>query len=411
MGILDALTNLSPEQNQGLLAAAAAMLQAGGPNRRPVSFGQALGGGLQAFQQSMDDSEQRRYLREQQARQSRLLGLRLQEEEEQSADRQRARQLDAGIRDAALASYQSPVQAALGAGGGPTQANAAALAASPNGSFDEQGFLSRVSALDPMRAMELQRALAKQGPEFDTKVQVAIGEDGKPYQYLVSKSGTTRRIEGLPRDEMKLANLGGRDVAYNPFALQAGQSFVRTATPDALLSAATARRGQDMTFQTAGLDRAQRAQADKAPTEFQGKSAAFGLRAQEADKVLNELQGKYEPAAINSKLTVQEWPIIGGLVGAATNKWALTPSDQQAEQAQRDFGNAILRQESGAAIGAQEFDNLRKQYFPQPGDSQAVITQKARNRQLAIQGLNTNAGKARMTAPAAGGWSIQRVGE
>lgn len=65
---------------------------------------------------------------------------------------------------------------------------------------------------------------------------------------------------------------------------------------------------------------------------------------------------------------------------------------QQAQQAQQNFVNAVLRQESGAAINSSEFDNARKQYFPQPGDSQEVITQKRRNRELVISGFARQAG-------------------
>lgn len=136
----------------------------------------------------------------------------------------------------------------------------------------------------------------------------------------------------------------------------------------------------------------------KAPTEFQGKSAAFGARADEADKVLSSLNGKYSPAAINSKTSLENTPLVGGILGSAANRFALNDSDQKAEQAQRDFINAVLRQESGAAIGASEFDNARKQYFPQPGDGKGVIEQKNKNRKLAIQGLKTNAGRAAFDA-------------
>lgn len=159
---------------------------------------------------------------------------------------------------------------------------------------------------------------------------------------------------------------------------------------------------------------------NKPATEFQGKSAAFGARAEQADKVLEGLAGKYSPAAINSKSAVESTWLVGGALGAATNKLALSDSDQRAEQAQRDFINAVLRQESGAAIGASEFDNAKKQYFPQPGDGTGVIQQKAANRKLAIQGLQTNAGRAAFSAPAAAapakpqqkgglpaGWSVE----
>jgi hypothetical protein len=54
---------LSPQQmqgiqNQSMLQAAAALLQAGGPSARPVSLGQALGGALQAGQQGYAQAQQ-----------------------------------------------------------------------------------------------------------------------------------------------------------------------------------------------------------------------------------------------------------------------------------------------------------------------------------------------------------------
>ncbi|QYG07122.1 hypothetical protein [Janthinobacterium sp. PAMC25594] len=132
------------------------------------------------------------------------------------------------------------------------------------------------------------------------------------------------------------------------------------------------------------------------PTEFEGKSAIFGARAEEADRILNSID--YRPAAVNSKRSLEGFPLIGGALSAAANKFSLTDSDQKAEQAQRDFVNAVLRQESGAAIAASEFDNAVKQYFPQPGDSVGVIAQKAKARKTTIQGLKKNAGNSAFTA-------------
>jgi hypothetical protein len=126
-----------------------------------------------------------------------------------------------------------------------------------------------------------------------------------------------------------------------------------------------------------------------APTEFQGKSATYGARAQEADKIITGLSGQYSPMAVNSKLAAGNVPLVGGAL-EATGNMLLSAQGQKAEQAQRDFVNAVLRQESGAAISAGEFENARKQYFPQPFDSKEVIAQKARNRQIAIQGFLAN---------------------
>lgn len=168
------------------------------------------------------------------------------------------------------------------------------------------------------------------------------------------------------------------------------------------LTAETARRGQDITMRGQDLTdtRAREANAlkaaeGKAPTEFQSKAAMFGARAEEADRILSGLD--YSPAALSAKQAVSNVPLVGGVLGAAANV-VTSPENQRAEQAQRDFINAILRQESGAVIADSEFDNARKQYFPQPGDSKEVIEQKARNRRTAIEGLKRGAGKAAYSA-------------
>lgn len=391
MGLFDSLnglTNLTPEQNQGLLAAAAQILQQSGPSRTPTSLGQILGGGIGAFQQSAEASRKRKLEEDQAAQIAQIRAQQLQTGQLDIEGRQREAQ------------QQALLQQAYGESGG-----------------DPQKLVDAVSRVDPIKGFQLRQQLAK-STEFDTKPQVAVGPDGKPFTYIIGKDGTVKRLDNtLPRDELKLADLGGRSVAYNPFALQPGQSFQRTATPDALVSASTAIRGQDLTNARgieSNLIARERLNSEKAPTEFQGKSAAFGLRAREADKILTDLTGKFNPAAVNAKTSVADWPLIGGALGAATN-YALNENDQKAEQAQRDFINAVLRQESGAAIGSSEFDNARKQYFPQPGDSAAVIQQKARNRQLAIQGFDNNAGKAKMTPnpfmPTSSGWGITKVSD
>lgn len=120
----------------------------------------------------------------------------------------------------------------------------------------------------------------------------------------------------------------------------------------------------------------------KPMTEAQAKANLFGGRMVEADQILNDLEGKYKPWAVSSKLGLENTPMIGGALAAGANM-VMSPVNQQAEQAQRDFINAVLRRESGAAISKSEFDNAFKQYFPQPGDSQKVIAQKRRNRQIA----------------------------
>lgn len=230
MGFFDQLGNLSPDQTQGLLAAASSLLQASGPSRMPSSLGQVLGGGLQAFQQGQQAAQDRAY-------QNQLRGLQMDEAKMTADERKRKRELEQQIQSAALASVRDPAQMALAAGGGPTQANAQAMQGMPQGGFDEQGFINRVSAIDPLRAQEFARQFAKATPEFDTKINYLNGPDGRPVAVLVNKAGQVKTLEGMtPREKAEFLNLGGREVAVNPYNVQPGQQFQRTASPDAMLT-------------------------------------------------------------------------------------------------------------------------------------------------------------------------------
>lgn len=79
-------------------------------------------------------------------------------------------------------------------------------------------------------------------------------------------------------------------------------------------------------------------------------------------------------------------------VPAGIGNYLISDDYRQLDQAQRDFINATLRRESGAVISPEEFDNARKQYFPQPGDDPQTIENKRENRQTAIDGIARAAG-------------------
>lgn len=129
----------------------------------------------------------------------------------------------------------------------------------------------------------------------------------------------------------------------------------------------------------------------KALTEYQGKSTGFGMRADAASSTIDQVGhgGKVQPSLI--KRAAESVPLIGEGLGMAANRFA-SGEQQQIEQAQRDFVNAVLRQESGAAISPSEFTNAQKQYFPQPNDTPEVVEQKRRNREAAINGFRISAG-------------------
>jgi len=135
----------------------------------------------------------------------------------------------------------------------------------------------------------------------------------------------------------------------------------------------------------------------KPMTESQAKALGFGTRAAESSSILETVgqAGKVQPNLF--KRAVEAVPIVGDSLGSVVN---VLPSvlggpdapQQQVEQAQRNFINAILRRESGAVISPGEFQNAALQYFPQPGDTPEVIAQKKRNRELTIGALREEVG-------------------
>lgn len=150
--------------------------------------------------------------------------------------------------------------------------------------------------------------------------------------------------------------------------------------------------------------------ASAAPNEGQANAALYASRMVEADKILTGTNA--DPVKVAGLQVAQNVPLIGALTGGAANA-ASAPETQMVDQAQRNFINAALRRESGAAISPTEFDNARKQYFPQPGDSPQVIAQKAANRRTAIQGINNAAGPAKVDTSGGlpAGWSITPVAQ
>jgi hypothetical protein len=147
--------------------------------------------------------------------------------------------------------------------------------------------------------------------------------------------------------------------------------------------------------------------SDKAPTEGQSNAFLFASRAAAANDIINTVTATDAPrrasvagAAANRGLTGV--PLIGESLAAGQN-FMLSEPTQQLMQAQRDFINAVLRKESGAVIGKDEFDSAALQYFPQPGDSPRVIEQKAASRRRAIEGISAGAGSLapRLQAPSA----------
>jgi hypothetical protein len=114
------------------------------------------------------------------------------------------------------------------------------------------------------------------------------------------------------------------------------------------------------------------------------QAATYGRRVEDANKQISGLLAKgYDPTSLSTSLKNKYSP-----------EFMKSEDTKLMEQAQRNFINAVLRRESGSAISASEFESGNQQYFPQQGDSPAVLAQKERNRDVALAGLKTEGAKA-----------------
>jgi hypothetical protein len=139
---------------------------------------------------------------------------------------------------------------------------------------------------------------------------------------------------------------------------------------------------------------------DKPLTEAQGNATGFGIRATEAQNILQQLEdggtfGKGAGVVQGVRESLDRVPVIGTAaanVASAAGNMVLPEAQQRYDQAKGDFIRAVLRKESGATITAEETASATRQYFPVMGDSPEVIEQKRKNRITAIKSLGVQAG-------------------
>jgi hypothetical protein len=131
-------------------------------------------------------------------------------------------------------------------------------------------------------------------------------------------------------------------------------------------------------------------ESGKPLNEAQGNSVAYGMRMKEANSNIERLASEgVERSAVGAGAQYG----IGGIINALPSALGgANPQQQQFQQAKLNFITAILRKESGAAIGQDEFEREDQKYFRQVGDSDAVAAQKKQARQTAIKAMEIQAG-------------------
>lgn len=156
-------------------------------------------------------------------------------------------------------------------------------------------------------------------------------------------------------------------------------------------------------------------------TESQSNATAFGMRMADAQKLLTDLEGQGVTSGGRIKGAIQGTlenvvPFAGEALGRGAGSvmnampgvlGGPNENQQSYEQAKENFITAVLRKESGASISPSEFNREEKKYFPQAGDTDKVIEQKRKARDLAIQAMKIQAGSGAKNIGSSGGeWSV-----
>jgi hypothetical protein len=119
----------------------------------------------------------------------------------------------------------------------------------------------------------------------------------------------------------------------------------------------------------------------KEPNQAQFQAGAYAGRMQQSGEILDQLEKDIAGMHLLSFAAQSRLPTV-----------AQSGTFQSYDQAGRNFVNALLRRESGAAISESEFVNARKQYLPEPGDTPTTLAQKKANRDYVFQTMKAAAG-------------------
>lgn len=215
----------------GLLSAAAALLQAGGPSRVPISLGQALGSAMSSGLQGYQGQQQLLSRKKSQEQEQELNALQLEQARNQM---QQQRDFSSALSNVPQGNWRPPM--APGTGQSET------IEALYKRISNNPALLSNPYAIKAMENMQ------KLMPKYKADSQTIRLPNGELATVMTSDDGRQIISPFTPAQELKTVDLGGKLQFYNPLTGQtSGQGMAKSATPGDLLSSETTRRGQDMT--------------------------------------------------------------------------------------------------------------------------------------------------------------------
>lgn len=151
-----------------------------------------------------------------------LAKLKIRGAEREETEAQRQAEMDASLRSAASASYVTPEQARARSMG-PPMGGGAAPAVQPG--FDASGYIQRLYALDPMKAIAIQQAMAK-----DSQFNKIDPKDFTPAS--LARFAQSRNYGDLERlDKLHFQDTGGAVAALDPFTGKPVNQVAKSGNP------------------------------------------------------------------------------------------------------------------------------------------------------------------------------------
>ena len=157
---------------------------------------------------------------------------------------------------------------------------------------------------------------------------------------------------------------------------RAGEGIRRYEGQTGRMNAVTNRQKADAAAEQSAYERANPKQ--KPFNQAQAGAAGFASRAEAAAADFERIidSGEHNPL---TNLHPRNIPVVGDSFRGGPAR--------EVDAAKREFINAVLRKESGAAISQSEFENAERMFFPSPRDSEASAAQKAQARRRAIEAM------------------------
>lgn len=388
-------------QSQSNLGMAAALLQAGAPSRTPGGTGLAIAQGLMAGQQLYKQALN-------QGLQEKMAGMQLGELMRKQQEAEAVRKFLPNIMQTTstpeqLTMYGQPTQGVIRDDEGNLMPGGGVIPAQQSTTINRDA-LQRLALAAPEQFAKYSAGLKALQPEYKEV-------NGQLYE-ISPYGGKPTLVAG--QGKLTYQDLGNVVVALDASGKEVGRMAKGAAPsgPVSMQAVETEKGLMQFNPRTGGMSPVM---IDGKPVmgkeagklnESQGNATAFGMRMQASNKIIDDLSAdKTFRGAL-----VEKVPFVGQTAGRVLPSALGGTSDaqQRFNQAKSNFITAVLRKESGAVIGEDEFAREDAKYFPQVGDSEATIKQKADARKLAIDAMRIQAGPGAKYIPKASEWEVVR---